>query len=115
MVERVLRLVGHPFEVKRVEVRGVNRMNELKIYEKVLGQRDPVVPPFIDLFPTMQHKPYNSPSAGHLGRATSPVKLDGQDLASMQLQALTLDRPNGTFRRRCRRDTRRSRREREPP
>ncbi|MBY0393359.1 MAG: FtsQ-type POTRA domain-containing protein, partial [Novosphingobium sp.] len=28
------------FEVKRVEVRGVNRMNELKIYEKVLGQRD---------------------------------------------------------------------------
>ncbi len=28
------------FEVKRVEVRGVNRMNELKIYDKVLGQRD---------------------------------------------------------------------------
>jgi len=28
------------FEVKRVEVRGVNRMNELKIYEKVLGQRE---------------------------------------------------------------------------
>ncbi|MEI6642374.1 MAG: cell division protein FtsQ/DivIB [Novosphingobium sp.] len=32
------------FEVKRVEVRGVNRMNELKIYEKVLGQRDQVMP-----------------------------------------------------------------------
>ncbi|BEV01634.1 FtsQ-type POTRA domain-containing protein [Novosphingobium olei] len=28
------------FEVKRVEVRGVNRMNELTIYEHVLGQRD---------------------------------------------------------------------------
>ena len=32
------------FEVKRVEVRGVNRMNELKIYEKVLGQRDQAMP-----------------------------------------------------------------------
>jgi cell division protein FtsQ len=28
------------FEVKRVEVRGLNRMNELKIYEKVLSERD---------------------------------------------------------------------------
>jgi cell division protein FtsQ len=32
------------FEVKRVEVRGVNRMNELKIYEKVLGQREQAMP-----------------------------------------------------------------------
>lgn len=32
------------FEVKRVEVRGVNRMNELAIYEKVLGQRDQAMP-----------------------------------------------------------------------
>ena len=32
------------FEVKRVEVRGVNRMNELKIYEQVLGQRDQAMP-----------------------------------------------------------------------
>ncbi|WP_338466438.1 FtsQ-type POTRA domain-containing protein [Novosphingobium sp. ZN18A2] len=32
------------FKVKRVEVRGVNRMNELKIYEKVLGQRDQAMP-----------------------------------------------------------------------
>ncbi|EGD57357.1 cell division protein FtsQ [Novosphingobium nitrogenifigens DSM 19370] len=31
------------FKVKRVEVRGVNRMNELTIYEKVLGQRDEVM------------------------------------------------------------------------
>ncbi len=32
------------FEVKRVEVRGVNRMNELKIYEKVLAERDQAMP-----------------------------------------------------------------------
>lgn len=32
------------FEVKRVEVRGVNRMNELTIYEKVLAERDQAMP-----------------------------------------------------------------------
>ena len=31
---------GAGFDVKRVEVRGVKRMNEQTIYEKVLGQRD---------------------------------------------------------------------------
>jgi hypothetical protein len=61
------------------------------VIAKVQGQRDPVVPPFIDLSPIMQHKPYNSPGAGFLGRAASPIKLDGQDLAAMKLQALTLD------------------------
>ncbi|KAJ8138855.1 hypothetical protein OY671_007932, partial [Metschnikowia pulcherrima] len=35
---------GAGFEVKRVEVRGVNRMNESKIYEKVSGQRDQSMP-----------------------------------------------------------------------
>jgi hypothetical protein len=60
------------------------------VIARVQGPRDPVVPPFIDLFPTMQHKPYNSPGAGHLGSAARPVKLDGQDLAAMKLQALTL-------------------------
>ena len=32
------------FSVKRVEVRGVNHMNELKVYEMVLGQRDRAMP-----------------------------------------------------------------------
>lgn len=42
LAEEKLALVASDagFEVKRVEVRGVNRMNELTIYEKVLGQRD---------------------------------------------------------------------------
>jgi hypothetical protein len=60
------------------------------VIAKMQGPRDPIVPPFIDLFPTMQHKPYNSPAPGYLGRAASPAKLDGSDLATMQLQALTL-------------------------
>jgi hypothetical protein len=61
------------------------------VIAKTLGASDPVVPPFIDLFPTMQHKPYNSPAPGFLGRAASPVKLDGEDLAAMKLQAMSSD------------------------
>jgi len=32
------------FEVDRVEVRGVQRLNELKVYERVLGERDRAMP-----------------------------------------------------------------------
>lgn len=32
------------FEVKRVEVRGIDRMNELTIYERVLGEQDQAMP-----------------------------------------------------------------------
>ncbi|HEV3005548.1 MAG TPA: DUF1501 domain-containing protein [Pirellulales bacterium] len=44
------------------------------------------VPPSVDLFPTMQHRPYNSPGPGFLGHAFAPVKADGEDLASMSLR-----------------------------
>jgi len=36
------------YEVKRVEVRGVERMNELKVYERVLGEKDRAMP-LVDL------------------------------------------------------------------
>ena len=36
------------FEVRRVEVRGVERMNELKVYERVLGQKERAMP-LVDL------------------------------------------------------------------
>jgi cell division protein FtsQ len=36
------------FEVRRVEVRGVERMNELKVYERVLGEREQAMP-LVDL------------------------------------------------------------------
>jgi hypothetical protein len=54
------------------------------VIAKVLGQADPVIPGFVDLFPTMQHKPYNSPPAGSLGRPSNPVRVDGQDLQVMK-------------------------------
>jgi uncharacterized protein (DUF1501 family) len=56
------------------------------VVSKVLGPTHPVVPPFVDLFPTMQHRPYNSTGAGYLGSQYHPVRADGEDLASMKLR-----------------------------
>lgn len=53
---------------------------------KVQGQTSPLVPSFVDLFPTMQHRPYNSTGAGFLGSRFQQVRADGEDLASMKLR-----------------------------
>jgi hypothetical protein len=51
------------------------------VVSRVLGPVDPVVPPFVDLFPVMQHRPYNSPGPGFLGNAYKGARMDGDDLA----------------------------------
>ncbi|MBL8815566.1 MAG: DUF1501 domain-containing protein [Planctomyces sp.] len=56
------------------------------VVSRVQGGTDSVTPPFVDLFPTMQHKPYNSTGAGYLGSAYNQVRADGEDLASMKLR-----------------------------
>src|SRR5262249_18940294 len=61
------------------------------VIAKMLGQADPVVPAFVDLFPVMQHKPYNSPPAGSLGRVSNPVKMDPADLDVMKPQGITVE------------------------
>jgi hypothetical protein len=76
---------GFPMSVTRRE----GKPHFGSVVARVQGPTDPVVPPFVDLFPTMQHKPYNSPLPGHLGRAAAPVKLDGSDLAAMKLHGRT--------------------------
>src|SRR5262249_968472 len=43
------------------------------VVARMQGPVDPAVPAFVDLFPVMQHKPYNSPAAGFLGRSAGPV------------------------------------------
>ncbi len=43
-VQMALLAADAGFEVRRVEVRGVDRMNELKVYERVLGERDRAMP-----------------------------------------------------------------------
>ena len=66
-----------------------NRPHFGSVIARVQGQADPVIPPFVDLSPVMQHKPYNSPGPGHLGRASASMRMDGQDLEPMRLQAIT--------------------------
>ncbi len=65
------------------------------VISKVQGPVDPVVPPFVDLFPTMQHKPYNSASSGYLGTAHRAAKMDADSLPLMRQTAVTSDRFDG--------------------
>ncbi|HTN03312.1 MAG TPA: DUF1501 domain-containing protein, partial [Planctomycetaceae bacterium] len=62
------------------------RPNFGSLAARVLGPTHPVVPPFVDLFPTMQHRPYNSTGAGYLGPAFNQIRADGEDVASMKLR-----------------------------
>jgi uncharacterized protein (DUF1501 family) len=59
------------------------------VVARLQGQTDPITPAFVDLSPTMQHKPYNSPGPGALGRGAAPVKVDGDEIAVMKNLAVT--------------------------
>jgi hypothetical protein len=78
-------LTGFPMDVAQRD----GRPHSGAVIQRLLGSVDPVVPAFVDLFPTMQHRPYNSPGPGFLGRASAGVKADSEDLANMQLRGLT--------------------------
>jgi hypothetical protein len=75
-------LTGYTMGVAQRE----GRPNFGSVIARLAGPVDPVVPPFVDLFPTMQHRPYNSPGPGILGHAAAGAKADGEDLASMKLR-----------------------------
>ncbi len=62
------------------------RPNFGSVVSQQQGSTDGVTPAFVDLFPTMQHRPYNSPGPGVLGAAHAGIKADGEDLASMKLR-----------------------------
>jgi hypothetical protein len=59
------------------------------VVARMQGQTDPVIPAFVDLSPTMQHKPYNSPGPAVLGRIAAPVKVDGDEIAVMKNLSVT--------------------------
>jgi uncharacterized protein (DUF1501 family) len=59
------------------------------VVARLQGQTDPVVPAFVDLSPTMQHKPYNSPGPANLGRSAAPVKVDGDEIGVMKNLTVT--------------------------
>jgi hypothetical protein len=81
-------LTGFPMDFSRLQ----GKPHFGSVVAKVQGSVDPVVPPFIDLFPVMQHKPYNTPGPGHLGLTFRPARMDGEDLALLKQSAVAPDR-----------------------
>jgi len=75
-------LTGYPMG----EAQRDQRPNFGSLVSQIQGAVDPVIPPFVDLFPTMKHFPYNSMNAGYLGSQYNQVKADGENLASMKLR-----------------------------
>jgi hypothetical protein len=65
------------------------------VVDRLQGPTSRVIPAYVDLFPTMQHKPYNSAGSGFLGPRYSPTKADGEDLASMKLRFVSPDEFRG--------------------
>jgi hypothetical protein len=62
------------------------------VVARIQGATDPVVPAFVDLSPTMQHKPYNTPGPAMLGRVAAPAKVDGDEIAVLKNLAVSADR-----------------------
>jgi Protein of unknown function (DUF1501) len=54
------------------------------VISRVQGPVDPVVPPFVDLAPVMQHRPYNTPGPGILGQPFRAARMEGDDLALLR-------------------------------
>jgi hypothetical protein len=81
-------LTGYTMDLARRE----GRPNAGSMVSRVLGPTSPIVPAFVDLFPTMQHRPYNIPGPGFVGPSHAGAKFEGDSLAVMQLRDLTLNR-----------------------
>jgi hypothetical protein len=61
------------------------------VVARAQGSTDGVLPPFVDLFPTMQHRPYNSPGPGVMPRTCAGVRVDGDDVAVMRPRGTALE------------------------
>jgi hypothetical protein len=62
------------------------------VVTKLCGPVDPSVPPFVGLANRTQHVPWSDPGqVGFLGSAYSPFKPDGDGLANMKLNGISLE------------------------
>ena len=62
------------------------------VISRLQGPVDPSVPAAVNLFMQMAHKPYNHPGSGFLGAAHSAFQPDGEVLANMKLNGVSLQR-----------------------
>jgi len=65
------------------------RPNFGSIVTQLNGKADAVTPAYVDLFPTMRHRPYNIAGAGVLGSNYQGMRADGEQLAAMKLRYIT--------------------------
>lgn len=73
-------MTGFPMVVSQRE--GIPHFGS--VISRVQGPVDPVVPPFVDLSPVMQHRPYNTPGPGIVGQAYRAARMEGEDLALLR-------------------------------
>jgi hypothetical protein len=84
-------MTGYGMDVTRRE----NKPNVCSVISKVMGRTDPVIPAYVDLFPTMQHRPYNIPGPGLVGPAFAGAKVENDQLNLMRLSDMTQTEFNG--------------------
>src|SRR5262245_42469692 len=73
-------MTGFPMKISQRE----GKPHFGSVISRVQGPVDPVVPPFVDLAPVMQHKPYNTPGPGIVGQAFRTARMEGDDLALLR-------------------------------
>lgn len=78
-------LTGYTMDLARRE----GKPNAGAVISRVQGPTSPVVPAFVDLFPTMQHRPYNIPGPGFVGPAHAGAKVEGDSPNLMRLRGLS--------------------------
>ena len=62
------------------------------VLSRLQGPIDPAVPAFVNLSPTMQHRPYNSGKPGFLGVGYAPFQPRGKVKDDMVLNGISLER-----------------------
>ncbi len=78
-------LTGYTMDLARRE----GKPSAGSVISRLQGPTSPVVPAFVDLFPTMQHRPYNSPGPGFVGPAHAGARLEGDRLDLMRLRDIS--------------------------
>jgi len=73
-------MTGFPMGISQRE----GRPHFGSVISRVQGPVDTVVPPFVDLAPVMQHRPYNTPGPGILGQTFRAARMEGDDLALLR-------------------------------
>ena len=62
------------------------------VLSRLEGSVYPAVPPFVNLAPIMQHRPYNAGKPGFLGVAHAPFRPDGEGKSDLVLNGVALER-----------------------